>query len=438
MRQDKKGLFWFIRGNVLVLMVCRIIWSFSTSIVYPYFSLYILALGGTETEVGLINAVGIIAGMILYPLGGYIADKSGRVKLIGYATILYASTHIFFVLANHWTFILIGQFVGHLLLFYMPAMNALEADSLPPYVRGKGFALMMAVPSAVRIVAPVVGGYAIDWFQSSSGMTSNQSLILAVRICWGVALLTGFLVAWMRLRYLKETITDDEVGEPFSFGKIPEMLIPSYRSIIDSVKWMTPNIKVIVGIEIFTAFFIAMSAPFYVVYATKIVDITESQWGLLMFISGFMGIVVALPLGALVDRIGPRKMILTGMFLAPICIYGFTHTSGFISVVIVLCGLVLCNNIMMPAFSTIIANMIPRNRRGRLYSLMGERGISISFGNFWGGGFFIFPPAAMGALAGGYIYKYNNTLPWVITSLAMAIAFVFVYVFVHEPDKAQE
>jgi MFS family permease len=419
-------------------MICRILWSFSTSIVYPFFSLYIIALNGTETEVGLINAVGIIAGMILYPLGGYIADKSGRVKLIGYATILYAFTHIFFVLANHWTFILVGQFVSQLLLFYMPAMNALEADSLPPGVRGKGFALMMAVPSAVRVIAPVFGGYAIEWFQSSSGMTSDQSLILAVRICWGIALVTGFFVAWLRIRYLKETITEDEIGEPFSFRKIPSMLIPSYRSIIDSVKWMTPSIKTIVGIEMFTAFFIAMSAPFYVVYARNIVGITEGQWGLLMFISGFMGIIVALPLGTLVDKIGPRKMILTGMILAPICIYGFTHTSGFLSVALVLCGLVLCNNIMMPAFSTIIANTIPRSHRGRLYSLMGERGISISFGNFWGGGFFIFPPAALGALVGGYIYKYNNTLPWVITSIAMGIAFVLIYLFVHEPESVQD
>jgi len=436
-RENQRGLFWFIRGNVLVLMVCRILWSFSTSIVYPYFSLYILALGGSETEIGLINAVGIVAGMLLYPLGGYIADKSGRVKLIGYATILYASTHIFFVLANHWTFILIGQFISQLLLFYMPAMNALEADSLPPDVRGKGFALMMAVPSAIRVVAPVIGGYAIDWFQSSSGMTGDESLILAVRICWGIALLTGFVVAWLRLRYLKETIPHDEVGEPLSLRKIQSMLRPSYRSILDSVRWMTPSIKVILGIEMFTAFFIALSAPFYVVYATKIVGLSESQWGLLMFISGLMGIFVALPLGTLVDRLGPRKMILTGMFLVPIFVYGFIHTRDFVSVALVLCGLVLCNNILMPAFSTIIANTIPRSRRGRLYSLIGERGIMVSFGNFWGGGFFIFPSAALGALTGGYVYRYSKTLPWLITSVAMAISFLLVYLFVHEPEEVQ-
>jgi len=160
--QSRRSMFWFVQGNVKVLMFCRVIWSASTSIVYPFFSLYILALGGTETEVGLINALGIIAGMVLYPVGGYIADRSGRVKLIGYSTFLYAFAHLFFVIANDWRMIALGQFMSQLLLFYMPAMNALEADSLPPGVRGRGFAMMMAVPGAVRVVAPVIGGYVLD------------------------------------------------------------------------------------------------------------------------------------------------------------------------------------------------------------------------------------------------------------------------------------
>ena len=148
------GIFWFIQGNIKVLMFCRVLWSFSTSIIYPFFSLYILALGGSSTEIGLISSLGLIAGMVLYPLGGYIADRAGRVKLIGYSTFLYAFAHLFFVFATNWQMIAIGQFFSQLLLFYMPAMNALESDSLPPGVRGKGFAIIMAVPGSVRIIAP--------------------------------------------------------------------------------------------------------------------------------------------------------------------------------------------------------------------------------------------------------------------------------------------
>ncbi|TRO52410.1 MFS transporter [Candidatus Bathyarchaeota archaeon] len=438
MGEEKRGMFWFIQGNVRILMICRVLWGFSTSIVYPFFSLYIKALGGSNTDIGLINSLGILAGMILYPVGGYIADKAGRVKLIGYSTIIYAFTHLFFVIATDWRMIAIGQFTSQLLLFYMPAMNALEADSLPPGVRGKGFAMIMAVPTAVRIVAPVFGGYLIEWFVVSSGLTSDEALIKAVRICWGIALLTGFLVAWLRLKYLKETVTEEEASEKFSFSQIPKMVLPAYRSILDSIKWMDKSLKVIVGLEMFTCFFVAMSAPFYVVYAKEVIGLVESQWGLIMFISGLIGILAAFPLGSTVDKIGPRKMILAGMFLAPIIIWSYQYMGGFLGVALILCGIVLCNNIMMPAFSTIIANSIPRSRRGRLYSLLGERGISISFGNFWGGGFLLFPPAALGAYVGGYVYNINPNYPWMITAAAIFISAIMVFLFVHEPEKAQE
>ncbi len=44
--QRGRSPFCFITGNIRVLVVCRVLWSFTTSIVYPFFSLYILALGG--------------------------------------------------------------------------------------------------------------------------------------------------------------------------------------------------------------------------------------------------------------------------------------------------------------------------------------------------------------------------------------------------------
>jgi MFS family permease len=92
---------------------------------------------------------------------------------------------------------------------------------------------------------------------------------------------------------------------------------------------------------------------------------------------------------------------------------------------------------MIPGFSTLIANMIPRERRGRLYSLLGERGVTISWGNFWGGGFLIFPPAALGAWAGGQIYAYSPTLTWQITSVAILVCALMVLFLVKEPEDAQ-
>jgi len=428
----RQSPFWFLKGNILVLMVCRVLWSLSTSIVYPFFSLYILALGGTPTEIGLINSLGIIAGMVLYPVGGYIADRSGRVKLIGYATYIYTLVHLFFVFATNWQTIAVGQFLNQLLLFYLPAMNALAADSLPPGVRGRGFATMMAIPGSIRIVAPYIGGWVIDAYGGG-----DAGMIQAVRLCWGIATVTGLLVATIRLRYLKETIEEDERRRAFSLRSLPSVMRSAYSSILESLKWMDRPLRIIVLIEVITSFFVAMTAPFWVVYAKEVVGLTPYQWGLVMLASGFVGIAVAFPMGSLVDSLGPKRMILAGMTIAPLAIFLYLRTGGFFGVVAVLCVLSLVNSTMMPAFSTLIADMIPRSHRGRLYSLLGERGVSINYGNFWGGGFLLFPPAAAGALVGGYIYKMNTDYLWMILSTAMVICLALTFFLVKEPENAQ-
>jgi len=430
--QRGRSPFWFLRGNILVLMVCRVLWSWSTSIVYPFFSLYILALGGTSTEIGFISSLGILAGMFLYPVGGYIADSSGRVKLIGYSTYLYALAHLFFVFATNWQAVAVGQFLSQLLLFYIPAMNALQADSLPPGVRGRGFAIMMAVPGAIRIVAPYIGGWIIEAYGGG-----DAGMVQAVRLCWGIATVTGLVVATIRLRYLKETLTDEGSKGGWSIRQLPGIVKDAYTSIFESVRWMDRSLRVIVLIEVLASFFVAMTAPFWVVYAKEVVGLTPYQWGMVMLIAGFVGISMAFPMGSLVDRVGPRRMILTGMSLAPVAISLYLRAGGFLGVVAILCLLSLVNNMMMPAFSTLIANMIPRSRRGRLYSLLGERGVLISFGNFWGGGFLLFPPAALGALVGGYVYKMNESYLWMIFSAAMLVCLALIFLFVKEPEEAQ-
>jgi MFS family permease len=430
--QRGRSPFWFLTGNIRVLVVCRVLWSFSTSIVYPFFSLYILALGGTPSQIGLINSLGIISGMFLYPVGGYIADKMGRVKLVGFSTYAYALSHLLFVFANNWQAVAVGQFLSHLFLFYSPAMNALQADSLPPGVRGRGFATIMAIPGSVRIIAPYIGG----WVIASYG-GGDLGMIRAVRLCWGVAFLVGILVATIRLKFLRETIPEEEVTERLSLNDLPRIVKESYASIFDSLKWMDSSLRGIVIVEIVSSLFVAMTAPFWVVFAKQVIGLEPVQWGSILLMSGAVGIVLAFPMGSLVDRVGPRRVILLSMGLAPVAIFLYLFSGGFYGVAAILCAMSLINGMLMPAFSTLIANLIPRNRRGRLYSLLGERGVMFSYGNFWGGGFLLFPAAAIGSFIGGYVYEMNNTWPWIILAVATTANFLLAVRYIKEPENAE-
>lgn len=435
MEDEKKSPFWFITGNLRVLISTRILWGLSRGIIYPYLSLYILALGGTPSEIGTINMVGLVAGIILYPLGGYIADRRGRVKLIGYSTILFALSHLLYMAAWRWEVVAVAQFLSMLVLFYTPALNALEADSIPPSVRGMGFAFMLAVPDATRIVAPYVGGLLIDSYGGD-----NAGMLQAMRICWGIATVLGFVIAYLRLRYLKETVTEEDIGGLARDESYLTMLRESYAKIVESIKWMNKSLRTIVVIEMVASFSVALSAPYWVVYATQVAGITASQFGFALLMSGIVGVLAALPMGRLIDRFGPKRMILVGLASASIIPLAFIslhyHIGSLLGVVITLCAVAVINDILMPAFATIISNLIPRSRRGRLFSILGERGVSLSIGQFWGGGFLLFPFAALGVFIGGQVYLMDPALPYMITAVTMVFGLILVYLFLEEPKEA--
>ena len=66
--------------------------------------------------------------------------------------------------------------------------------------------------------------------------------------------------------------------------------------------------------------------------------------------------------------------------------------------------------------------MIPRERRGRLYSILRERGINMTSETFGEKVSYFFPPAALGAYLGGQIYQVNPAYPTIILSIIMTVS----------------
>lgn len=118
----------------------------------PFFSLFILSLGGQPTDIGYVRTLRTLAALIIFPLAGFITDKQGRVKVIAVAGYMSALTFLFFIFATDWTHIALGTFIQGLVMIHFPALGAIMADSLPPQQRGIGFALSMAIPSTISIL----------------------------------------------------------------------------------------------------------------------------------------------------------------------------------------------------------------------------------------------------------------------------------------------
>jgi MFS family permease len=374
--------------------------------------------------IGAVNAVAAISAIVLYPVGGYIADKAGRAKLIGLSTLLYTSSYALFAIATTWEVVAIAMVYQQVVLFYMPAINALMADSIPVGARGRIYALTVGFPEAVRVVTPYVGGYLI----------ALLTLQPAMRVGYTIGFALGWVVTFIRLRYLKETLnTTEPIGRD-----LPKIFKESYKGAFSSIRWMVKNIRGYVAVAIIIAFTGNFVMPFWIVYAQQVKGLTPYEWGIILLLSGVTRATCSLLIGGLIDKIGAKRCMLIGFALTIPSLVLFVNANGFLQMTPIYLVLVLGSTFSWIASSVLLANTIPKQLRGRIMSGIGQGlGLGVSGGGY-ASGFLLFIPLSLGALVAGYIFAYNTMLPWLLLSGFLAIAMVITILFVREPSKAED
>lgn len=399
---------------------------FTTSIPRPYLPLYIRELGGTSAAVGLVNSLSSLAGLFLYPLGGYIADSRGRVKLVGAATFLYAISFLPFAFSPSWEWLAAASFFQNLVLFYAPILTAIQADSMPPGQRGTGFAIALAIPGALGIVSPYVGGYLVDAW----------GVIDACKVTYSIGFGAGILVALLRTFKLKETL--EVTSERFSIGDVPRIIKESYSSFVETLKWLPKSLRSLAILQIIYSFFISLAGPFWILYGQDVLGLSASEWGLLSLVAGGIRFVFAIPAGRIMDRYGRRRIILPMMLITPLLSFSFIYARGFWDLVILVTVMAVTNAFLMPGVQSLVADYTPRARRGRVLSTIGS-------GNFFldirttrvGGGMLIFVPSTIAFYTGGAIYEMSHSSPFIVLTAGLVLTSLWFILRVREPETLE-
>jgi len=415
----------FMRGNVLVMTVCECVWRASIDIIWPFLSMYVLSLGGSYETIGFVMAVGSAASLILYPLGGYIADYQGRIKLIGYMTFAYGASFLIPAFTGSWQWLGVGMFVQSFVTFYFPAKSALLADSLPPEKRGIGFAASMAIPSAFGLGAPIIGGWLIETY----------SIGRAIRGLYLVGFFIASSIAFIRLRYLRETVERPNRLE-VRLGSVPSLMAEAYRSVFGVLGEVPRRLYVLSLLVSSTVFFASLTSSFWIVRSMEIIGLSYQQWGSVMLVSGVVSVVLGIPAGGLVDRFSKKRIAGVCLLLGAAQSYLFLQCRTFTQVVVLSAFTTLANAFMNPAFQSLFADMTPRAKRGRVMASIGGGGVWFMRGA-WGSGVLGIGLQTLGTFLSGYLYKLDNALPWVILSCTLAIIGLLFIVLVEEPEEAE-
>lgn len=403
--------FSFIRGNYAILVTSWIIVDFAGELPMAYFSLYVLGLGATETILGVIGFSQFLALASLQFPGGYLADKYGRKWLISAMTFGVALSFILYAIAPSWPFLLIGVVLTSIFnSTYQPALSAMISDSLPPERRGMGFSIVMLISGASTTPSPAVAALLHAQFGLMDGM----------RISWVIVVALFLLAAFFRFFFLKETAIN--ASKP----KLKEIFLSYPAALRESFEaWKKVPRSLIYLFSSFSVMLIGFSMIqlLIVVYATRILFIDEVLWGLLVASIPITTIVLALPIGKVVDKMDRRIPFLISMLAFGLAMGLFVY--GDLTKVIMTLILFGAGQVMLNAsFGALQTDLTPKAQRGKVNGFMNFSTMIVM---------------AVGSFIGGFLYEHvSPQTPFLIATAAVAPSFLLTLLLVRTPQKREE
>ena len=415
----------FLKGNALVMIICECVWRSTVDIVVPFVSLYVLELGGNYQTIGYIMSGASLASMLLYPLGGYIADYQGRIKIIGYMTFMYAFAYLVTGLGDSWQWLALGMFLQNLTTFYWPAIQALMADSIPPGQRGLGFATVEAVPAAFGLIAPLAGAFFIGTF----GMRT------AMRGLYFGSFIIASALALYRLKFLKETLVNPKRLDASPRG-VARLLVNSYKGVFTTLSGITRELWVLSLLVTALVFSASFASSFWIIRATRVIGLSLGEWATVIMLSGVVGVLLGIPAGRLIDRVSKRLVVGSCILSGAVLSFLFIRASSYMEVLALALVAAAVDSFLNPSLRSLFADLTPREIRGRAMALVGGGGLNLMRGVF-AASILSKTFLTVGAFLSGYVYGVDASLPWMILSGAMLVIGVLFILLVRDPARPE-
>ncbi|MDP6458284.1 MAG: MFS transporter [Candidatus Bathyarchaeota archaeon] len=414
-----------MKGNLLVFTIGDAIRQLSMFITFPYFSLYVIALGGSPAHIGIVNSLRPVLSLFIYPIAGYLSDRYNRVRILTTTSYLTAVLWLVFLFAPDWRVLAIGNFFMGAVTFYFPAANSLMADSIPEDHRGTGYSLWYGIPGAIGVFSPFIGGY----------LVTTWGVIRGMRFLYALTFMTSIGIATMNLRNLKDNSSKQEGTRGESILRI---VINSYRDVVAVLRWFPRNLRYYSAVLAISFFCNNLVGSYWVIYAIDVIGLEKLQWGTVLLMTSVVNVSLLYPAGIIVDRIGARRVLTLALLASSISLFLFPFSRGFweVALIVVLGSTVSAFlNIGAPAY---MAESVPQKMRGRVMAAIGQGGLFINMRGGGGGGpamgAILTIPAILGSLLGGFIYQVSPQLPWFFMGTAMIVC-AMITAFVMNPLK---
>ncbi len=364
------------------------------AMVIPFLSIYFhQEMGMTMSAIGLFFGVTAVLRAIPQPMAGWLSDKFGRVRLMGWSQVLRALTfagvaYAMYKGAGFWT---IGSIIGLNYIFgsvLHPAANAMVADIVKKEERVPAFAFLRITGNLGWAIGPAMGGFIAH--------VSYASLFFVSGL---LALLSG-LVFMVFLRDVKARQPVDT--NSFKFSDI-------FNVRKDRLLFQHCLISFILFLAV--AQFISTLS----VYSTDVIGVNKAELGTLYAINGLIVVIFQFFISAAFRKWKLTNQLVLGAINYAIIYFLLVFAGNMSHLVIFIIVMTFGEMIVSPPSVTIVANLSPAGSYGRYMGV---------FGMFQMAGW------SLGPTLGGKLFDlfgYNTSHLWfVISGMSLIAAILYM------------
>jgi MFS family permease len=289
--------------NVIVLGLVSFFSDISAEMVYPIIPLYLSsAFGATPVLVGIIEGIAESLASLLKVFSGYITDKRGKKKpiaFVGYtAGLVYKAALIF---ATSWIGVLGARVIDRIGKGIRTApRDVLVSESADKNHMGKAYGIHKALDMA---------GSAIGIFISYL-LLKNAGEHFVYKKLFAISVIPALLGLFMFI-FIKENKKDRTMKKREPFWQ--------------DMKKLDSQLKMYLAVV--CLFTIGNSSNAFLLLRAKSVGFRDAQVIVLYFIFTITASIFSIPLGRLSDKIGRKKLLVTGYLVSSVVYLGFAIAS---------------------------------------------------------------------------------------------------------------
>ena len=142
------------------------------------------------------------------------------------------------------------------------------------------------------------------------------------------------------------------------------MLFKDFREILNP-----KSRKIVIGIAL-NAIGGGMTLSLLLVYLHDMRGFSNTFGGLLLSWGAFISIVASTPMGALVDRIGPKKVMIGGLILNSAAAFSLAFVTTHIHAVLALTAINVAGQAVWPSQSVVLTRVTPEEHRQKIFAFM--------------------------------------------------------------------